>query len=48
LTWEGAGQTGVTIDGPKLTMNKENMLFVYQKEGTAVASAAATETRPQR
>ena len=31
LTWEGAGQTGVTIDGSTLTMNNENMLFVYEK-----------------
>lgn len=31
LTWEGAGQTRVTIDGSTLTMNNEGMLFVYQK-----------------
>jgi hypothetical protein len=31
LSWEGAGQTGVTIEGNKLTMNNEGMLFVYQK-----------------
>ena len=31
LVWEGAGQTPVTIDGNKLTMNNEGMLFVCQK-----------------
>jgi hypothetical protein len=31
LTWEGAGQTGVTINGSTLTMNNEGMLFVYRK-----------------
>lgn len=44
LTWEGAGQTGVTIDGGTLTMNNEGMLFVYQKANAGTASAALTES----
>ena len=43
LTWEGAGQTGVTIAGGKLTMNNEGMLFVYQKAGVGATSAAAEQ-----
>jgi len=31
LSWEGAGQTEAAIEGNKLTMNNEGMLFVYQK-----------------
>lgn len=31
FNWEGAGQTNVTIEGNKLTMDNEGMLFVYQK-----------------
>jgi hypothetical protein len=31
LKWPGAGYTKATIDGDKLTMNNEGMLFVYQK-----------------
>lgn len=33
LTWEGAGQTAVRIDGPKLAMNNEGAVFIYWKEG---------------
>jgi|GEM_PF-2266935 len=40
LTWEGAGQTRVTIDGSKLTMNNEGTLFVYEKEGQGAEPAA--------
>jgi hypothetical protein len=29
--WKGAGQTRATIEGSRLTMNNEGMLFVYQK-----------------
>lgn len=31
LSWEGAGQTGVTIEENKLTLNNQGSLFVYQK-----------------
>ena len=44
LTWEGAGQTWVTIDGSKLTMNNEGMLFVYEKEGQGAEPAAAGQS----
>ncbi len=29
LSWEGAGQTSVTIEKNKLTMSNEGLLFVY-------------------
>ena len=31
LKWPGAGYTTATIDGDKLTMNNEGMLFVYER-----------------
>ncbi len=31
LSWEGAGQTNVTLEGDKITMNNEGMFFVYQR-----------------
>ena len=31
LAWEGAGHTKVTVDGKKLTMNNEGILWAFKK-----------------
>lgn len=43
LKWPGAGYTTVTIEGDKLTMNNEGMLFVYQKGNAGAASAGVAK-----